>query len=312
LDIILVNWNSGNRLTEAITSIAQHHNSLVTSVIVIDNASTDASLTSVEALTDLPFPLRIIRNLANRGFGAACNQGAALAGSEYLLFLNPDTRLFQHSLSAPLAFMRRLENGDVGIVGIQLVDEQNHITRSCSRFPSVGIFLSQALGLNRLPGLQHLALGMSEWMHNSTCKVDQIMGAFFFIRHSLFELLGGFDERFFVYFEEVDLSLRAHQAGWRSVYLADAKAFHAGGGASRQVKANRLFYSLRSRLLYGFKHFTSFRAWLLVGVTLLIEPLTRVVFSLTNGGLADVRNTLKGCGMLLQDFPRILRVRHKP
>ena len=312
MDIILVNWNTGSRLMEAITSIAQHHNSVVSSVIVVDNASADASLTRVEALTDLPFPIHFIRNLANQGFGAACNQGAALAGSEYLLFLNPDTRLFQHSLSVPLAFMRRLENEDVGIVGIQLVDEQNHIARSCSRFPSVGIFLSQALGLNRLPGLKHLAQGMSEWKHDSTCKVDQIMGAFFLMRHSLFESLGGFDERFFVYFEEVDLSLRARQAGWHSVYIADARAFHAGGGASRQVKANRLFYSLRSRLLYGFKHFTSFKAWLLVGVTLLIEPLTRVLFSLMNGGMDDVRNTLKGYGMLLQDFPRILRVQHKP
>ena len=266
----------------------------------------------LESLTDLPFPIHFIRNLANRGFGAACNQGAVLAGSEYLLFLNPDTRLFQHSLSVPLAFMRRLENEDVGIVGIQLVDEQNHIARSCSRFPSVGIFLSQALGLNRLPGLKHLAQGMSEWKHDGTCKVDQIMGAFFLMRHSLFESLGGFDERFFVYFEEVDISLRARQAGWHSVYIADARAFHAGGGASLQVKADRLFYSLRSRLLYGFKHFTSFKAWLLVVVTLLVEPLTRVVFSLIYRGMADVRNTLKGYGMLLQDFPRILRVQHKP
>jgi hypothetical protein len=312
LDIILVNWNSGSRLTEAITSIAQHHDNLVSSVIIVDNASTDASLTYVEALTYLPFPLHIIRNLANRGFGAACNQGAKLAGSEYLLFLNPDTRLFQYSLSVPLDFMRRQENEDVGIVGIQLVDEQNHITRSCARFPSMGIFLSQALGLNRLPGLHHLAQVMSDWKHNSTCKVDQIMGAFFLMRHSLFGSLGGFDERFFVYFEEVDLSLRARQAGWRSVYLADAKAFHAGGGASRQVKAIRLFYSLRSRLLYGFKHYTSFRAWMLVGVTLLVEPLTRVVFSLMSGGMAEVRNTLKGYGMLLMDFPGILRVQHKP
>jgi hypothetical protein len=176
----------------------------------------------------------------------------------------------------------------------------------------MGIFLSQALGLNRLPGLHHLAQVMSDWKHNSTCKVDQIMGAFFLMRHSLFGSLGGFDERFFVYFEEVDLSLRARQAGWRSVYLADAKAFHAGGGASRQVKAIRLFYSLRSRLLYGFKHYTSFRAWMLVGVTLLVEPLTRVVFSLMSGGMAEVRNTLKGYGMLLMDFPGILRVQHKP
>lgn len=208
--------------------------------------------------------------------------------------------------------MRRPENADVGILGIQLVDEDNHIARSCARFPSLGIFIAQSMGLNRLPGLRHLNTHMSEWSHDKTAMVDHVIGAFYLMRRSLFELLGGFDERFFVYLEDLDVSLRARQAGWRSVYLADAKAFHAGGGASRQVKAKRLFYSLRSRLLYGFKHFTCFRAWLLVGVTLLVEPLTRVVFSLMNGGMADVRNTLKGYGMLLKDFPRILRVQHKP
>jgi Predicted glycosyltransferases len=312
LDIILVNWNAGPQLAEAVTSIAQHHHNLVSSVIVVDNASTDDSLARVEAFTDLPFQLRIIRNAINLGFGSACNQGAALARSEYLLFLNPDTRLFDHSLSVPLAFMQRPENADMGIVGIQLVDEHNHIARNCWRFPSVGTFLSKALGLNRLPGLQHLTETMTEWAHDKTEEVDHVMGAFYLIRCSLFESLGGFDERFFVYFEDLDLSIRVRQAGWRSVYFADAQAFHAGCGTSHQVKARRLFYSLRSRLLYGFKHFTRCRAWLLVGVTVLIEPLTRVAFSLMNGGMADARNTLKGYGMLLQDFPRILRLRNKP
>jgi GT2 family glycosyltransferase len=312
LDIILVNWNGGSRLTEAITSIEQHHHNLVSSVIVVDNASTDDSLARLEAFTDLPFQLQTIHNTINLGFGAACNQGAALARSEYLLFLNPDTRLFDHSVSVPLAFMQRPENANVGIIGIQLVDENNHITRSCSRFPSVGNFLSQALGLNRLPGLQHMTATMFEWAHDKTAEVDQVIGAFYLMRRSLFEFLGGFDERFFVYFEDLDLSLRARQAGWRSVYFVDAQAFHAGGGTSHQVKACRLFYSLRSRLLYGFKHFTRCRAWLLVGVTLLVEPMTRVVFSLMNGGIADARNTLKGYGLLLQDIPSILRQRSKP
>ena len=307
MDIILVNWNAGSRLIEAITSISQHHNSLVSSVIVVDNASTDASLTRVEALTDLPFPLHIIRNLANRGFGAACNQGAAQAGSEYLLFLNPDTRMFQHSLSVPLDFIRHPENADVGILGIQLVDEYNHIARSCARFPSLGIFIAQALGLNRLPGLRHLNTHMSEWPHDKTATVDHVIGAFYLIRRSLFELLGGFDERFFVYLEDLDLSLRAHQAGWRTVYLTDAQAFHAGGGTSHQVKAHRLFYSLRSRLLYGFKHFTPLEAWILLGVTLLLEPVSRTMLSLARGNVQEIRNTWRAYIMLYKDMEKFLK-----
>ena len=312
LSIIIVNWNAGSQLVKAVASIAQYHDDLVSSVIIVDNASTDDSLAQVEALQNLPFHLQIVRSTNNRGFGTACNQGAALANGEYLLFLNPDACLFENSLTVPLAFMQQPENADVGIVGIQLVDENSHLARSCARFPSLGIFLAQALGLNRLPGLPHLTQAMTEWSHDTTQYVDQVMGAFFLMRRSLFESLCGFDERFFVYFEEVDLSFRARQAGWRSVYLADVQAFHAGGGTSRQVKAHRLFYSLRSRLLYGFKHFTPWRAWALLGVTLLLEPISRSVFSLLRGGMQDVRNTLKAYGMLYRDIPSILKRARQP
>lgn len=307
IDIIIVNWNAGRQLVDAVYSIIQHHRNLVSSVIIVDNTSTDNSLALVEALSDLPFNLQIIRNAENRGFGAACNQGAALARGDYLLFLNPDTLLFENSLTVPLNFMKQPENADVGIVGIQLVDENNHIARSCARFPSLGIFLAYSLGVNRLPGCRHLNMHMDDWAHETTATIDHVIGAFYLIRRSLFESLGGFDDRFFVYLEDLDLSLRVHQVGWRSVYLTDAQAFHAGGGTSRQVKARRLFYSVRSRLFYGFKHFKSWQAWVLLGMSLGLEPITRVVFSLIRGGLNDVCNTLEAYRMLYCNLPDILK-----
>ena len=306
LDIVIVNWNSGPQLAGAVLSINQHSHNLVSSVIIVDNAYTDDSLSHVKSLTALSLPLRIIRNTENRGFSAACNQGAALASSEFLLFLNPDTRLFENSLQEPIAFMQRPESADVGIVGIQLVDEHNHITRSCARFPSLGIFLGQALGVNRLPGLRHLNMHMSEWVHDKTETVDHVIGAFYLMRRSLFESLGGFDERFFVYLEDLDFSLRAHQAGRRIVYLAEAQAFHAGGGTSRQVKAQRLFYSLRSRLLYGFKHFSKLSAWLLLLLTITVEPCTRMALALARRSSGEASNTLSAYRMLLTSIPRII------
>lgn len=305
LSIVIVNWNAGQQLRDCISSIGRtsHDSFIMSDVVVVDNGSSDDSLAGID---QLGVSVRIILNSENLGFAAACNQGARTAFCDYILFLNPDTRLLYNSLSVPLAFMQRPENADVGIVGIQLVDEYNHITRSCARFPSLGIFLAQALGLNRLPWLRHLNLHMTEWAHDKTVTVDHVIGAFYLIRRSLFESLGGFDERFFVYLEDLDLSLRAHQAGWRSVYLADAQAFHAGGGTSRQVKAHRLFYSLRSRLLFGFKHFTPWQAWALMGVTLLLEPVSRSVLSLSSG-VQDLRNTWRGYSMLYGDLPNILR-----
>jgi len=149
---------------------------------------------------------------------------------------------------------------------------------------------------------------MAAWDHLTQRPVDQVMGAFFFTRRAIFTSLTGFDERFFVYFEEVDFSLRANQAGWKTVYLTDTQAFHQGGGASQRVKAKRLFYSLRSRLLFGFKHFSVLQAWVLMGATLVLELLSRTLFSLFRGGIEDMRDTWNGYAMLYRDLPSILRI----
>lgn len=309
IDIVIVNWNSGVQLLDSVMSIAVSEVAIVSNLVIVDNSSSDDSLQRVDALIgELPFPIKIIKNKTNLGFGAACNLGARCCSSKYLLFLNPDTRLFENSLSVPFSYMEQPCNSNIGVCGIRLIDEMGHVARTCSRFPSVVAFAVQALGVNKLHWFRVLGQHMHEWGHDANRDVDQVIGAFFFTRRTLFEELDGFDERFFVYFEEVDFSYRARQAGWRSVYLADAQAFHAGGGTSQQVKAARLFYSLRSRLLYGFKHFSPMRAWALVGVTLLIEPVSRLVFSMLRGGLADVRNTLKGYGMLWRALPSILKV----
>ena len=240
--IVVVNWNSGLHLRDCIDSISQHGSRSVEQVIVVDNGSVDGSDVSVEKMPNVT----LVRAGANLGFGKACNLGAQKVKSEYLLFLNPDAALYADTLPKALAFMRDPVNAKVGICGVQLRDETGHISRSCARFPSALGFVAHAIGLDRFfPRLGHF---MAEWDHAQTRQVDHVIGAFFLVRRDLFDALHGFDERFFVYLEDLDFSHRAHQTGWLSVYLADAQAFHVGGGTSNQVKARRLFYSLRSRL----------------------------------------------------------------
>jgi GT2 family glycosyltransferase len=302
IDLIIVNWNAAYQLVNAVHSIAQYHRGLVSSVIIVDNASTDDSVEHVEKLVNLPFKLKIIYNNANLGFGSACNQGASLVASEYLLFLNPDSKLFVNSLSTVLDYVKDSKNRDLGICGVQLIDEFGLVSRSCARFPTPLGFAAHAFGLDRLlPGISHF---MVEWSHDRTRDVDQVIGAFFMVRRELFEALNGFDERFFVYFEEVDFSYRARQAGWRSVFLADAQAFHAGGGTSNQVKARRLFYSLRSRLLYAFKHFSWSGAVLVLLTTLLVEPLSRSALALARRSWPSFKETWQGYGMLWRWLPQ--------
>jgi GT2 family glycosyltransferase len=303
VDIVIVNWNAGPLLKQCLASLADCTAHDISKVVVVDNASNDGSADDCE---DFNLPIEVIRNVKNQGFAYACNQGAAACGARYILFLNPDTRLFQSSLAVPLEFMENPRNSDVGICGIQLIDDQGRIARTCMRFPSVFRYLVQATGLNKISVMRSWGVSMSDWDHSADKAVDQIIGAYFFTRRSVFEELEGFDERFFVYFEEVDFSVRAKKAGWVSVYLTGAQAFHLGGGTTQQIKATRLFYSLRSRLLYGFKHYPPWQAWVLMVITMLVEPLSRSVFSLLRGGIRDVRNTWKGYSMLYRDLPGIL------
>ena len=306
LDIIIVNWNAGDQLWDCLKSIEAMclDGFKLSRVVVVDNASTDGS---ADCLDDIDLPLIVIRNMQNRGFAAACNQGAKGSGANYLLFLNPDTRLFQTSLSVPIQFMKDKANQNVGICGIQLVDESGRVSHTCARFPTPGRFFSKMVGLDRLFPRSFPSHFMSEWDHGQTRDVDQVMGAFFVIRRQLFETLGGFDERFFVYFEDLDLSYRANSAGWKTLYLADAKAYHKGGGTSEQVKATRMFYSLRSRILYGYKHFGWFSATFLMAGTLFVEPISRLALAIWRRSGREAKETLKGYAMLWRALPKLFR-----
>lgn len=306
IDIIIVNWNSGRQLYRCLKSISNLNGDgfKLSHVILVDNASTDNSINGLE---DLVLPLEVIRNNKNIGFAAACNKGVKNSKAEYLLFLNPDAKLFNNSLTVPLKYMQKKENERVGICGIQLIDEKGIVQRTCARFPTLGQFVSKIFGLDYLlPNLFHSHF-MIEWDHMKSKIVDQVMGAYFLVRHSLFKELGGFDERFFVYFEEVDFSLQAYKAGWKSAFLSGSKAYHKGGGTSDQVKAKRLFYSLRSRILYGYKHFKWLTATILMLLTLFIEPWTRLIWNIIKGSIKELAEMFKAYFLLWKDMPKLLK-----
>lgn len=250
----------------------------------------------------------LVRNSENVGFAAACNQGAKESRADYLLFLNPDIILFQDSLGAAVRFMDEPANIGVGICGIQLVDEQGRITPTCSRFPKMGHFYAKILGLDQLlPGRFPPAL-MTDWRHDESKQVDAVMGAFMLVRHSVFEQLCGFDERFFVYFEDVDLPFRACQAGWTSYYFAGTQACHSGHGCTASATAASLFYSFRSRILYGYKHFTWMQATGVLLATTLLEPFSRIVSAATrHDSFANVSETVQAYLKLWRAVPSLFR-----
>ena len=295
--VVIVNWNSGAQLRECLQSFAAvADDDVAARVTVIDNASTDRSSEGLEA----SMPLAVVRNADNRGFGAACNQGAAGSEADFLLFLNPDTRLMPGSFAEPVRYLRAHENERVGIVGIQLVDADGRVARNTARAPTAWSMVGNSVGFDRLAPRLFPPHFVTEWAHDQTRTVDQVMGAFFLVRRSLFEVLGGFDERFFVYYEDLDFSVRARAQGWRSVYLSTAQAFHRGQGTTEGATARRTFYFCRSRILYARKHFGALGALAVTLATLALEPLARLAAAPRSAG-----DTLRAFAMLWRDLPNL-------
>lgn len=308
IGIVIVNWNAGVRLAQCIESIDSIEDCarLFETIVVVDNASGDGSADLTLRTT---VPLTVIRNSVNKGFAAACNQGAQLLSSQYLLFLNPDTRLSEKGVLRTLGAMDRGRDRGVGIVGLQLLDDKGAVTRTCCRLPSAGRLLWELSGLDRLLIRWPLGYRMREFDHLSTREVGHVIGACFLVRKEVFDDLGGFDERFFLYFEDLDFSWRARRAGWRSWFVAEESAYHQGGGCSKQIPARRLFYSWASRILFTRKHFGRCTSALVVLGTVIVEPLLRLVVGALTLSFPTVRATLSACRLTLKSLPTIAQGR---
>ena len=307
VDVIIVNWNSGAQLRTCVESLLVFGDGLIAKIIVVDNDSKDGS---VDFLFKVP-SVTLIRADRNMGFGRACNVGACEASSNYLLFLNPDTRVMPEALRIVCDYMNSEAATFVGICGVKLVDEQGRIHRHCARFPSWLTFVGLSVGVSKLLPRQLPSHVMTEFDHKTNHIVDHVIGAFYFVRRELYLKLQGFDERYFVYLEDLDFSFRANQADWLTFYLADATVIHKGGGVSEQVKAHRLFYSLRSRILYAFKHFKRSEAWLVTILTLVVEPFPRMLRAILHVSMVEARDILSGFVMLWRDFPGYIRRAHR-
>ena len=300
VDIVIVNWNSGDYLYKCVETIFRSANEeVVGQVFIIDNNSSDESFKKIKSHNKIV----LIKNEQNNGFSKACNQGFKLCTSPYVLLLNPDTQLFDTTLIKCISFMSG--HLDIDILGCQLLDDNGEISYSCARFPTPLRYFYDGTGLSKIaPKIFTPAILMTDWDHRNSKKVDQVMGAFMFMRLSIFEQLGYFDERFFVYYEELDFSKRLFNAGGVSYFDAAIQATHSGGGTTNNVKAFRLFLNLRSRMQYAKKHFI-FAGYIFVAFcTYAIEPLTRGIFLLLSGKFKEIGEMLKGYRLLITNNRR--------
>lgn len=198
----------------------------------------------------------------------------------------------------------------MGVLGVKLLNDAGEVARSCARFPTSRALVGHALGLDRIwPRLfpPHFLL---EWDHGETRIVDQVMGAFLLIERRLFAALGGFDERFFVYWEDADLALRARAGGALSVYCAETAIVHKGCGTTDAIRARRLALSWESRLLFAFKHYGLLAALAVALTTVLLEPWARIALAVARGSIRDLAHVVQGWCILVARVPgAVARVR---
>ena len=303
VDAVIVNWNSQSLLRGSLAALDQDDIAERLKIIVVDNASTDDSAVGLAAEHAL---LEVVVNAKNVGFAAACNQGAKGGSAPLLLFLNPDVRVKPGAVATAVRYLEDPTHSDVGIVGIQLLDVDDRVQRTCARAPTATALVLQALLLDRLCPALVAPHFLTHWDHGDTRPVDQVMGAFLLIRRGLFERLGGFDERFFLYYEDVDLCLSARKGGWSVVYHAGAHAFHLGQGTTSAIKDRRLFHHATSRIEYAAKHQGPATAIMLAGLILGIEMPARWLHATVARSPREGRLIARGLLLFLRGMPGLL------
>lgn len=255
LSIIIVNWNTKELTLQTIKSIEDHPPQVPFEIILVDNHSSDDTVAAVRR----QFPqVHIIENDDNFGFGKANNIGMAAASGQYLLLLNSDTIVHPDALQQLVAYLDA--HPSVMMVGPRLLNADGSFQKACRR--SLPRPLESALylfGLNKIFPKSKLA---TRYKNESVDPLlsgptEAISGAAMCFRRAVFDMLGGFDEQFFMYAEDLDLCKQVQDQGWQIYYLSDAVITHLGGESSKQVKAPMAHFFYDTMWLYYKKHFST-------------------------------------------------------
>ncbi|MEK7167612.1 MAG: glycosyltransferase family 2 protein [Patescibacteria group bacterium] len=243
LSIIIVSWNVKGLLKKCLESIKEDFE-----IIVVDNNSKDGTKEMVEK--DFP-EAKLIKNKKNLGFAKANNQGIQEAKGDCILFLNPDTEILDGTLEKCL---KEMDTG-IGILGCKILNPDLTIQPSVRRFPT---FLNILLILSKLPKFFHFKsldhYLAKDFNYDKSQEVDQVMGAFMMVKKEVLDKVGMFDERFFLWFEEVDFCRRAKRNGFKIYYLAEAEIIHYGGQSfGQEMKLKNQWRFFLSALKYFLK-----------------------------------------------------------
>jgi GT2 family glycosyltransferase len=266
LSILIVTYNSRPLIGTLLAGLARQLDGLDAEVVLVDNASHDGT---ADAVAEHHPWVRLVRSAQNLGFAAGNNLAARHATGRVLLLLNPDALPARGCVARGLALMD--SDPGVGLAGARLLADDGATQPSARMFPSL---MQEAIVLSglaaRFPKSRWFGRLDRTWANPaSAAPVDWVPGAFALVRRDLFDQLGGFDERFFLYYEEVDLCRRIHAAGYRVQYWPELRVQHIGGVSARTVAGATVarsgsqltLWRARSGLLYYRKNHGWLTAW---------------------------------------------------
>lgn len=248
LSIIIVSWNVRDLLRACLRSLLADIDAagLDAEIIVVDSASADGAPQMVAS----EFPsVGLLAQSDNVGFARGNNLGLAVARGAYLLLLNPDTQVQPGAVSEMLSYMQ--EHPDVGLVGPQLLNPDGSHQSSRRRFPTLATFIWESTWLQPYAPRAVLRRYYAQDLPDDAVNdVDWVSGAAMLTRRAVVEQVGGLDEGYFMYSEELDWGRRIRLAGWRVVYLPSARIIHHVGKSSEQAVTQRHINFNRARLRY--------------------------------------------------------------
>ncbi len=254
LSIVILNYRSAGLVKYCLRGIAAHPPSCPYEIIVVDNASRDAALGPVESAHP---NVRFVPLAANRGYAAGNNAGLAASTGEYVLILNPDIVLFKDSINQLIQALER--NEQIGMVGPKLLNPDRSLQYSCNRFYSPLTPLARRTVFGRSArGAELLRQDlMMDWDHASERDVDWLMGSAVLVRRKALEQVGSLDERFFLYFEDMDWCRRFWAQQWGVRYIPQSVMVHFHQRLSAQSLWKRhTRIHIASAIKYFMKHGT--------------------------------------------------------
>jgi len=253
ISVIIVSYNVKEFLYQCLVSLRKALEGIRSEIVVIDNNSVDGTPIVVEE----SFPdVKLIRNDKNYGFARACNQGLKITRGKYILFLNPDTIIQEDTIRTMLSFFE--DHGDAGAAGCKILNSDGTLQLPCRRsFPSPFVAFTKLVGLSRLFPQSRLfgRYNLTYLDPDEVYPVDAVSGSFMMIRREVYEKIGGFDENFFMYGEDLDYCYRINKAGWRVYYVPLTKIIHYKGESAKLANFDNIITFYKAMDIFVRKYY---------------------------------------------------------